>query len=71
MIYHAELIHWLQGRQWLFENGQADRFHAVFCDPPYSLISIAKRFGKQGSAGAPTMNDRNRPGNSPYSLDMP
>lgn len=52
MIIHAELIAWLTGRQWLVENGQADRFHAVFADPPYALTSIAKRFGKVGSAPA-------------------
>lgn len=27
-------------------------FHALFCDPPYHLTSITKRFGKTGSAPA-------------------
>ena len=25
-----------------------DKFHAILCDPPYHLASIAKRFGKVG-----------------------
>jgi len=29
-----------------------EKFHAILCDPPYALISIAKRFGKPGSAPA-------------------
>jgi len=29
-----------------------EKFHAVFCDPPYHLTSIVKRFGKEGSAPA-------------------
>lgn len=28
------------------------KFHALFCDPPYHLTSITKRFGKTGSAPA-------------------
>ncbi|RWP29880.1 site-specific DNA-methyltransferase [Mesorhizobium sp.] len=30
------------------------RVHSVVCDPPYNLASIAKRFGKKGSAAART-----------------
>lgn len=29
-----------------------ERFHGILSDPPYALISIAKRFGKPGSAPA-------------------
>lgn len=29
-----------------------ERFHALFCDPPYHFTSIEKRFGKAGSAPA-------------------
>jgi len=29
-----------------------ERFNAILCDPPYALISVAKRFGKPGSAPA-------------------
>lgn len=28
------------------------KFHAIFCDPPYHLTTITKRFGKPGSAPA-------------------
>lgn len=42
-IVKSELIEWLQAH-----NGP--RFHAVLSDPPYALISITKRFGKDGSA---------------------
>ncbi len=33
------------------------RVHAVACDPPYGLVSVQKRFGKEGSA--PARTDRN------------
>ena len=29
-----------------------EKFHALFCDPPYHLTSITKRFGKEGSVPA-------------------
>lgn len=31
---------------------QQPRFHALFCDPPYHLVSITERFGKPNSAPA-------------------
>ena len=31
---------------------QGVRVHSVVCDPPYGLVSTAKRFGKEGSAAA-------------------
>lgn len=31
---------------------EGERFNAILCDPPYALISVAKRFGKPGSAPA-------------------
>jgi len=41
-IVESELIEWLQAYD-------GPRFHAVLSDPPYALISITKRFGKDGS----------------------
>ncbi len=29
-----------------------ESFHSVVCDPPYALVSIAKRYGKPGAAAA-------------------
>ncbi len=31
---------------------QGVRVHSVVCDPPYGLVSVTKRFGKEGSAPA-------------------
>src|SRR3989304_1687805 len=44
-IEQAEIVEWLRAYD-------GPRFHAVLSDPPYALISIAKRFGKEGSAPA-------------------
>lgn len=45
----AEISEWL-------ESYEGPRFHAVLCDPPYALISIAKRFGP-GQADAQEGSD--------------
>lgn len=37
-IIEAEIIEWLK-------SYEGERFHAIISDPPYALISIAKRFG--------------------------
>lgn len=51
-IHHADVIKWA-------EIYTGPKFHALFCDPPYHLTSIVKRFGgkkatpaKYGSDGA-------------------
>lgn len=44
-IVHTELLEWLR-------EYEGPRFHAILSDPPYALISIAKRFGKAGQAPA-------------------
>ena len=44
-IDQTELVSWLQGYD-------GPKFQAIVCDPPYALISIAKRFGKNSSAPA-------------------
>jgi hypothetical protein len=44
-IVESELIQYLK-------DYDGPRFHAVLSDPPYALISITKRFGKEGSAPA-------------------
>lgn len=44
-IQQTELIEWLKGYD-------GPKFHAIVSDPPYALISITKRFGKEGSAPA-------------------
>jgi len=49
-LEQADLMHWLRAYD-------GPRFHAVFSDPPYALISIAKRFGKEGSAPAQEGSD--------------
>jgi len=41
-IVESELIEWLR-------SYEGPRFHAILSDPPYALISITKRFGKNGS----------------------
>ena len=37
-VIEAEIIEWLK-------SYEGERFHAIISDPPYALISIAKRFG--------------------------
>ncbi len=37
-IVEAEIVEWLKAYE-------GERFHAILSDPPYALISIAKRFG--------------------------
>lgn len=49
-IVESELIEWLG-------SYGGPRYHAVLSDPPYALISIAKRFGKAGSAPAQEGSD--------------
>ena len=49
-IEQAEIVEWLRAYD-------GPRFHAVLSDPPYALISIAKRFGKEGSAPAQEGSD--------------
>ena len=44
-IIEEEIVKWLE----IYEG---ERFHAILADPPYALISISKRFGKEGSAPA-------------------
>ncbi|GAF97779.1 unnamed protein product, partial [marine sediment metagenome] len=44
-IIEEDLIEWLQ-------NYDGERYHAILADPPYALISITKRFGKEDSAPA-------------------
>lgn len=51
-IIESELIAWLKQHQWLVQNGFMPRAQAVLCDPPYSLISINKRFSGKKSAAA-------------------
>jgi len=46
----ADLFEWL-------ESYDGPRFQAILSDPPYALISIAKRFGKEGSAPAQEYED--------------
>lgn len=51
-IIEADIVKWLAGNQWLFDNGYLPKYHAAFCDPPYFLGSIVKRFGAKNSAPA-------------------
>jgi len=44
-IIEQDIIQWLQ-------NYEGERFHAILSDPPYALISVTKRFGKECSAPA-------------------
>jgi DNA modification methylase len=53
-IYQDDLLDYLRGHEWLALSGYLPRAHAVFCDPPYFLGSIVKRFGKSNSAEAST-----------------
>ena len=49
-VIEAELSAWL-------EQYEGQRFQAILSDPPYALISIAKRFGKKNSAPAKEGSD--------------
>ena len=49
-IIESELIEWLK-------SYDGPRYQAVLSDPPYALISITKRFGKDGSAPAQEGSD--------------
>lgn len=51
-LLNADYLDWLRGRLWLVRNGYMPRYHAVFADPPYALISISKRFGSASAAPA-------------------
>lgn len=44
-IYNEDAVEWAR-------NYQKAKFHAMFCDAPYHLQTIVKRFGKKGSAPA-------------------
>lgn len=44
-IYNDDVVKWAK-------EYDGERFHALFCDPPYHLTSIVKRFGKKDSAPA-------------------
>lgn len=45
MIINDDIIHWA-------ETYDGPPFHALLCDPPYHLVEIVKRFGKEGSVPA-------------------
>jgi len=49
-LHEIELTEWAQAYS-------GPRFHGVLSDPPYALISIAKRFSKAGSAPAQEGSD--------------
>lgn len=49
-IVNEDLLEWLK-------NYDGERFHGVLSDPPYALISVAKRFGKKDSAPAQEGSD--------------
>lgn len=44
VIHVGDAVEWARNSQ--------EKFHALLCDPPYHLVSIVKRFGKEGSAPA-------------------
>lgn len=44
-------FHTANVEEWIKEY-QGEKFHALFCDPPYHLTSTTKRFGKDGSKPA-------------------
>lgn len=45
-IEHADIVNWLRGRQWLFENGFLPKYHAILCDPPYALEFMGNAWDK-------------------------
>ncbi|KKL14925.1 hypothetical protein LCGC14_2510760, partial [marine sediment metagenome] len=49
-IINTDLLEWLK-------KYDGPKFHGVMSDPPYALISVAKRFGKKGSAPAQEGSD--------------
>ena len=44
-IHKGDAVKWA-------EEYKGEKFHALFCDPPYHLTTITKRFGKNGSKPA-------------------
>jgi site-specific DNA-methyltransferase (adenine-specific) len=44
-LIQADVVRWVAGLVWLTQAGYLTPYQAVFCDPPYFLASIAKRFG--------------------------
>lgn len=44
VIHVGDAVEWARNSQ--------EKFHALLCDPPYHLVSIVKRFGKENSAPA-------------------
>lgn len=46
-LIHNDILTWAS-------SYEGPKFHALFCDPPYHLTSITKRFGKDNSAPAKT-----------------
>ena len=51
-IIQTDLVRWVKGNQWMFQNGYLEKNHAVLSDPPYFLGSIVKRFGGKNAAPA-------------------
>lgn len=49
-LYHQDCVAWLTEYAAKIEAGEAEPFDSCCTDPPYHLVSIVKRFGKQGSA---------------------
>lgn len=47
-VHHSDVMTYIQ-------NYQGEQYHALFCDPPYHLTSIAKRFGSPDAAPAKPM----------------
>lgn len=51
-IIQADVVKYLSDYRHVARRGYLPKYHAVFCDPPYFLGSIVKRFGNKGAAEA-------------------
>jgi 16S rRNA G966 N2-methylase RsmD len=44
MIHNAEFVAWAKEEAARIGRGEAERFHACFCDPPYGLEFMGKEW---------------------------
>ena len=52
-LLQTDFLHWLSERRWLAQQGEFEKFQAVFCDPPYGLEFMGREWDKFKPAAAP------------------
>lgn len=53
-IFNADIVEWANAETLRVERGDSERYHAVFCDPPYGITFMGKDWDRPRPAG---MND--------------